>query len=167
MARSKLERAEAEASVAHYDKRMEYDAAYSKAKAEAIAKIERDLAPLAAEVARLSEVYAAASDAVAAAKEQAALDGKCAPYPIGTKLYEWESQDWSGSRWSQTGNVGVIEVWTAESERSANNTYSLPSRGDYCIRVLKADGTPSKRVITMALANNWHPEGWKPKAVSQ
>lgn len=52
-----------------------------------------------------------------------------------------------GMRFTDAGaEIGVLEVMTHETIVAANLRHSMPSVGDLFVRILKADGTPSKRV---------------------
>lgn len=49
---------------------------------------------------------------------------------------------------------GVLEVMTHDTEVPSNLKYSKPSIGDLFVRILKSDGTPSKRVDRYS-GHNW------------
>jgi hypothetical protein len=92
-----------------------------------------------------------------------------APYPVGTKVYEWELQgDWNNNRHGYsreahlTGRVGRVELVTRDVVILDTMTWSRPSVGTYIIRLLKKDGTPSKRFERRPDWTRWLPEGVEP-----
>lgn len=100
----------------------------------------------------------AARVALDEALEARALTGEGAPYPLGTKLYEWERKKWA-REWALTGRVGVMEGFTRQSEQPDSLQHGRARIGDYVVRVLKKDGTPSKLYINRFHWRNWLPEG--------
>lgn len=104
-----------------------------------------------------------AKDAVNAAREARALSGAGAPYPLGTKLFEWENQDRWNRKMVPTGKIGLIEAITSTSEHSGTDSvWRRADIGSYVIRILKKDGTPSKHYIkctSWEAKNRWLPEG--------
>lgn len=89
------------------------------------------------------------------------------PYPVGTILIGWSDKN---SGWySKTPNYqivakGIFEIVTADTEHPATTTYSRPSIGEYIVRLLKADGTPSKKYQRFSHYSSlkWLPEGKNP-----
>ncbi len=96
-----------------------------------------------------------AVEAEADAKARVATDGK---YPAGTKLYEWSRSQWGGPR-QKTGRVGIYECVTLDSKFPASMEHR-PHIGQWIVRVMKKDGTPS--LVTDRWATSWCPEGKKP-----
>lgn len=98
------------------------------------------------------------------ARVAAAQAGNGAPYPIGTKLYEWKSPKWERTQ-RPTGKAGVIEVFTVGSPVPDGDRWNLPEPGDYALRHLKKDGTPGKRVEGWSdwLSRTWRTEAGESK----
>ena len=107
-----------------------------------------------------------AQQAVEVERERVALSETVHPYPLGTRMVEW---DYPRRLYRAptvqdrilTGRVGVLEVITAKSEHPANKTYNLAARGELVIRILKKDGTPSKTYerVSRTWSLQWIPEG--------
>jgi exonuclease V gamma subunit len=67
---------------------------------------------------------------------------------VGRTVAEWKHQVFSGGRKYLTGLRGVIEVFK-KGDHFIGSKYSKPLIGSHVIRVLKGDGTRSKRCIQM------------------
>ena len=121
--------------------------------------------------ARLDSLCAAHDVAQAARLAEAdrvALAAATSPHPVGTKLIEWTN--WSNGSYPlrtkefrKTGKTGIIEIWSPGSARPDRMTYGFPAVGRWIVRLLKADGTPSKRFLTLSALSTWLPEGEEPK----
>jgi hypothetical protein len=87
------------------------------------------------------------------ARDAAALSATLATpreIPLGTRVEEWSApKGWGYSREKKsTGRRGVLEVITATSEHPDNvPSYRRASVGDVVVRILKKDGTPSKKYV--------------------
>jgi hypothetical protein len=122
--------------------------------------------------ARYQVAYQAVADAEAALDAARIAEQTAAqPYPVGTKLYQWESSGRrsysaapSGPR--LTGKVGLFEIWTKDSVAPENMKYGKPRPGAYVVRTLRKDGTtgPSFVLYSSRQSGTWLPEGQKPKA---
>lgn len=165
MSLKKLQDAEDAATTEYRQAREDFRDKRDERIKQATAKIDAELAAEAANVDGLCREMNDASQRLADAREAESLAGKDAPHPPGTKLYEWKRSGWASlSELKPTGRVGVLEVWTAASEIMKNQIKYPPARGDFVIRVLKADGTPGKQIIRHSFEmESWHKEGWKPK----
>lgn len=121
--------------------------------------------------AEFAERIASAEQAVRAAKELvdaekiASVKPKYGPDIV---LCEWIGHFCAGTVpwYTSTGKRGRMEVWTKDSKVSSNLAgYSIPYIGDVVIRLLKADGSPSLKIIRgkWDIENSWLPEGQKPE----
>lgn len=110
--------------------------------------------------------YQQATEAYEVAVERRGLSGADAPYPLGTKLYEWDRPG-RGKPFTLTGRCAVVEVVTRKSQYHfpENAKWGLPNLGRCFARILKKDGTLSKQFIRECdfAALHWLPEGEKPK----
>jgi hypothetical protein len=119
--------------------------------------------------ARYQVAYQAVADAEAALDAARIAEQTAAqPYPVGTKLYQWESSgrrsySATGCGPRLTGKVGLFEIWTKDSVAPENMKY-----GNRChvARTLRKDGTtgPSFVLYSSWQSGTWLPEGQKPKA---
>lgn len=84
-----------------------------------------------------------------------------APAPVGSRFCEWS---YGRSYYGKTGVVGVLEVFTHESKHPNNRRFGLASPGDFVIRHLKKDGTPSLNYTRWSVdcPHGWFPEGVDP-----
>jgi len=105
-----------------------------------------------ADLNRLNANLQTLEQALLEEKERLALAGSNAPYPVGTRMKKLISGKY---RWSEKKTVfGVLEAVTRETVIPDNlASYSRPTIGSYVIRILKADGTPSKKI-----EQSWY--GW-------
>lgn len=86
-----------------------------------------------------------------------------APFPIGTKLYEWKKGRWHFDKYKKTGQVGVVDVWGVDTKFPENMRFH-PLVGRYFIRILKNDGTESLKFAEFGSYRSlWFPEGQEPK----
>lgn len=135
-----------------YDiKKREYEKAVSDAKWDAERKITQFFfAIYGADLKALSAAYRAAEAAEIAEIERTAND--TAEYPIGTKMKAIINK----YRYNETTIYGIFEVVTSTTEFANNlGKWSRPSIGRGIVRLLKKDGTPSKRIDTWL--SNWTP----------
>ena len=116
---------------------------------------------------RLREAHKAESrarEALDAARVAEANNKTFAGLSVGAKVVEWtRGISWSGPL-RKSGRVGVLDVWTPESEHPENQRW-LPSAGDFYVRILDKSGKPSKRFDRLhgAYLGCWHPEGVTPE----
>lgn len=115
--------------------------------------------------AKYTEKIDKAREALRVAKEQhesaveaRALAGVELPYPIGTRLVEWEMKRYPVNGYVKTGRIGMVEVCTRKTEHPDNMRWSRPRLGDWFVRHLKKDGTPGKQ-YEIRWKENWLPEG--------
>jgi hypothetical protein len=93
-----------------------------------------------------------------------------APFPLGTRFIEWKKIGHGRYQSLGKATVAVLEVFTSASVAPSNQSYGKANIGDYVLRVLKKDGTPSARYIKPSRdwnTNNvnfrpWFPEGVDP-----
>ncbi len=118
----------------------------------------------------LGAIHDGAEAAFLAEQNRVALANATSPWPVGTGVAEWTM--WGSGRfgrrlddWTLTGRVGIIEIWKPDSVRpDTMSQHSLPTVGCCIIRLLKADGTTSKKFVVLGDGmGNWRPEGQKPK----
>lgn len=115
-----------------------------------------------ATIEQLWQTRHAADMAVLAAREARALAGEGAPYPLGTRMVEWEWVPRGSALRMVNGRIGIFEAVTSASEHPGNlASYSMAKIGDYVIRLLKKDGARSLQYVTMGwdMRNRWRPEG--------
>ena len=121
------------------------------------------------------QVYVAARIAADEARIEVAESFENAPYPKGTKFFVWEMPRYSirSQRILNKDKAGVIEVVTRDTVHPDNKAaYRCARVGDYIIRELKKDGTPSKKYERINLGHDgkwhlpwdWYPEGVNPNA---
>lgn len=92
-------------------------------------------------------------------KDRIARTGEGGPFPVGTKVAEWEQDRWS-RKWKAPVKFGVIECITRDSLHAGNvSDWSRAKLGEFVIRHLKKDGTPSAK-YTIA-DRGWRDEGQK------
>lgn len=102
---------------------------------------------------------------VEAEKERIALEETTHPYPLGTRMVEWEYPRLYRQETVQdrrlTGRAGTLEIITDKSEHPGNKTYGLADRGELVVRILKKDGTLSKTYerVNRPWSLRWVPEG--------
>jgi hypothetical protein len=110
-------------------------------------------------VADLREAHVKAGKLMIEEKERKASAGENAPYPIGTKMHRTKSIRRAGRyRGDETTIYGVIEGVTRETvfpDTMGHRSWRKPSIGSFIIRLLKADGTPSKNFDT--IGGYWSP----------
>lgn len=128
------------------------------------ATIEAEAAPIFAErINAAQKALAAATQAYEDTKIAEAQAGVDAKYPIGTKMAKWRRKYrysyGSDNPWTeQTGDFGIVEVITRESQHPANFAdYSRASLGSIVIRKLKKDGTPSAQYVKFHDWYAWFP----------
>ena len=98
-----------------------------------------------------------------AEKDRIARIGDGGAYPVGTKLYEWGPVRKFSRDIGATGKVGIFECITKDSVHAGNVAgYSRASIGDFVVRELKKDGTPSSRYHRYKHWMQWYPEGESP-----
>lgn len=131
--------------------------------AAATERIDDDLEEKSESLAQLLALRREAIERFNQAVEQEAMSGEGAPYPLGTKLYQWHrpGRGWDRRSLVRSGLVGIMSVWTRMSEYPSNVKYRIPSSGNFYVRILKADGTESKQFS--GSVEGWHTEDWKPK----
>lgn len=147
----------------------EYENAISERVREATVAARKEFEPLQARYVEANKEAYAAREALDEAKENEAMTGKDLKHPIGTRMLEWRAPKY-GYAYDQTkkptGLVGVIEVWTRDSESPDNfSNYRIPHRGDAAIRILKKDGAPSRKFERASSGGDfygWYPEGVNP-----
>lgn len=131
----------------------EYDNAIYNAKRDAATKIRLFFDSIYEET--IVALQTAAWDADTALKveqERLALTGDKAPYPLGTRLKKT-----TGRRFSPKTVYGMLEAVTRDTEYQDNLArYSRPAIGSFVVRLLKTDGTLSKKIDVGSL--NW----WTP-----
>lgn len=123
------------------------------------------------------ELRSAATKAVEEARVAYAMTGVTSPFPIGTKLFEWQRprtysfHNRSGRKLEPTGKVGIIEVITPTSEHPDNvSSWRAAEAGDLVIRTLRKDGTPGKsyeKSVSYAAQNSWFPAGVDPNTIKE
>lgn len=123
----------------------------------------------------LAIAYHTANEAFIVERDRVAVEEPDTPLPVGTKVYEWQTQfsswhEMKPSEYRLTGRVGVIEVVTSQTVFPANLRYSKPSVGSWIIRLLDKSGNPTKKFVTgiggwhgRSLPRDWCPEGKRPK----
>ncbi len=96
-------------------------------------------------------------------KERIALTGDGAPYPLGTRLVQWEWPRWGGKP-APTKHMGIVDAITSKSEHPANVRYGRAQIGQYVVRLIKKDGTTSSKYHLWRdyMKNSWLPEGEVP-----
>lgn len=116
-------------------------------------------------ITQLRTAQAEARKAFEAERVQLAETGIGAPAPIGTIMYEkqYNSRYGRGSGLAYTGKRARLEVFKAGDDFHGSR-YRHPNPGDFILRFLKADGTPSKRAIraTNVTRTEWTTEAPKP-----
>ena len=82
------------------------------------------------------------------------------PYPVGTKLFEWETKQWT-NEFRKTNRVAVLEIYKQGDALPVNTRWSRPEVGDMVLRILKKDGTVGSKVEVFRdyLKSWWLPEG--------
>lgn len=88
---------------------------------------------------------------------------------VGKRYVQWKhaKHDRYGRGPMKPGRIGVVQVWTSESEYP-DNTLRLqrPNHGDLYLRLLNKDGSESKRFEkSWQRWSDWYPEGVDPNAV--
>lgn len=91
-----------------------------------------------------------------------------APFPKGTRFVKWRLCSWPRQWWPEKDVAGVIEAVNFETIHPDIGRRGEP--GDYIVRFLKKDGTPSKRYERIhrghdnkwSLPWHWYPEGTDP-----
>lgn len=142
----------------------------SSKRRNAIAEIDRQLNEEYGErLKALSTARRDAKEAWEAERERIALEEGTGPYPVGTVLCEWDKKGRLGEDKSirvLTGRKGIVEVVTRNFVMPDNLSYGKPDIGQYAIRLLKKDGTPSKQFFTFrgrfTPDKMWKPEGTDP-----
>ena len=172
IAMTKLERAQAVAQKAKWDldrRREDYRSALWTQVTELEKRLETQVErEFAAETAQVASQLAHATELVEQERIANAQAGKGeGKYKPGQVLCKWHHERWTDS-WSDTKERGIVEVFTRESMLPVNtSSYSRPSIGSLVLRLLKADGTPSRKVLTSHYGGDfgvgWLPEGQKPK----
>lgn len=121
------------------------DAARAKARAEYDDRIR---------IARMVRLEAKTARDTAAVALAAGASGRAVP--VGARVEEWRKKEVGGWRkeWTNqlvaTGRRGIVEVFTPQSEYPDNRgAWRRPRIGDFVIRLLKKDGSPSKDVISL------------------
>lgn len=80
--------------------------------------------------------------------------------PLGTLVEEWASPNKYNFRGEKraTGRQGILEVIIPTSEHPDNTSYRAPV-GAVVVRILKKDGTPSKKYASRqwSIENEWRP----------
>jgi hypothetical protein len=117
---------------------------YGKRLAAADAEIIEALAPLMERMTEAIRARCAAQAEVDAEAVELARVGDNGPAPIGTRFVAWKTE-WFSKRKHITDSVAVVEVWSRDSEHHGGMRHCLPSPGDFVLRELKKDGTPSAR----------------------
>ncbi len=84
------------------------------------------------------------------------------PYPVGTKLAQWERcSEWNSTETKKvraSGVTGVLEIITRDSEHPANlSKYSRASVGSCVVRLLKKNGETGSKYI---VPGGWHGGDW-------
>jgi len=93
--------------------------------------------------------------ALTAEKERIALEGANSLYPLGTKVTRMKRVGRSYLS-KEEPIYGVVEAVTRETVIPENlASYSRPSVGSFIVRLLKGDGTPSKKFEN--LYDHWKP----------
>lgn len=110
-----------------------------------------------------------AREALEKEKTRIALEETKHPYPLGTRMVEWEylhrhSYVFNPADRRLTGKVGILEVITPTSEHPTSTVRSRARPGDLVIRLLKKDGSPSKLyVIVPSRTRTWGQMYWVPE----
>jgi hypothetical protein len=106
----------------------------------------------------LREVASAAQQRLTEEKERVALSGKNAPFPIGSKVVSIRSGRYASD--PKTSLYGIVEAVTRETILPDNQgRWNHPNIGSFVVRLLKADGTPSKKVEE--IGSEWAISRWK------
>jgi hypothetical protein len=107
----------------------------------------------------------AADTALEDEQDHLAREAKDTPFPIGTKLVEWEHPPFGRHEWQKAGRAGVFEVITRDSQHSAGLRWQRAELGAFVIRIIKKDETPSRNYIAFrdGFRFRWLPEGKSPK----
>lgn len=125
-----------------------------------------------AEISRLqTAVYEARQAHLGALEREAAARG--GNLPVGTILEEWKWETRIGARVHnklvRTGRKAVYELVTRASRFPEGTAYYLlPRVGDFTLRILKKDGTPSLKTLrrfegpAKGRHHGFHPEGVDP-----
>jgi hypothetical protein len=85
---------------------------------------------------------------------------------LGTRVEEWLSPKYCPRDPKKpTGRQGVLEVVISTSEHPDNSSYRAPV-GTVVVRILKKDGTPSKKYVyrQWSIENEWRPCATQPAA---
>lgn len=118
------------------------------------------LAKHGAEIERLRVIAVESGKMMVAEQDRVAVLAKDAPYPMGTRLMKMMVDP--NTRYSRvqkqipTGKFGVLEVVTSDTVFASNLTWRKPGIGDYIVRCLKKDGSPS---LKFERFRKWQ---WKP-----
>ena len=113
------------------------------------------------ERARAEEEWNAAKVAHAKASDEG--------LPVGMIVFEWSNKGsfyYSSAKrpWTKTGRKGQVDIWTSASDHPTNERWGLPSVGDKYVRLIKKDGTLSRKFEKLNSWNGtWLPEGAEPK----
>ena len=138
-----LEKAKYDTFNAYQAKRNERDSLVRAATEEAKRKIELFYNGMyEAEVKRLWTEARTANEACEAETVANAKANKGAPWPVGTKLLQVHNR----GRYNERTEYGILEVYTHDSVCQDNIRYGKPHIGAFVVRLLKADGTPSKKI---------------------
>lgn len=117
------------------------------------------------------EVERTAQMALSEEKSRLAKTGAGSPYPLGTKLCEWEL-DPSVSLYARyrprvlSGRTAVVEAVTVENIGEVGKPVGYTYRaevGSFIARILKKDGKPGK--LYFDLRSGWLRDHWLPEGV--
>lgn len=141
------------------------------AAAEAVVKeLEREIRQeIAAATKAINEKWAERLNAANAARYEArkaadeALMAKGAEHPLHGKRVSKIERKYTGNGWHRKGEdvevFGIVEVFTPQTERPANQSYGLPSYGTPIVRLLKKNGAPGSKFERLCSWNGT--EQWK------
>jgi len=162
MTLKQLEKIERESGADYQNLKYSVEQERTDRRSKAYAEIEYDLnETYGAELKRLHEAFVAASAATTAERERIALTGEGGKWPIGTKLVKWETRRWTNIY--DPKEKGIYEAATVGMVHPKNiSSYSMAKPGEFVVRILNADGTPSKRYDSHSDHWGWYPEGVDP-----
>jgi hypothetical protein len=122
-----------------------------------------------AELSATKQAYAEARNAEDSEYDRLRIESAKLPFPIGTLVVQWEhiptwQQRSNGPKMRKTETKGQIEIILPDAVHPDNQaSYSRVLIGTVVVRILKANGEPSKRYKAYRAYDCWHTPDWTPQ----
>jgi hypothetical protein len=113
-----------------------------------------------AELSAAKQAYAEARNAENSEYDRLRIESAKLPFPVGTLVVQWEHIP----TWRKTETKGQIEIILPDAVHPDNQaSYSRALIGTVVVRILKANGEPSKRYKAYRAYDCWHTPDWTPQ----